>query len=189
MYLKYKKLIYGFITVCIFFSISISPLIGDDDVLTNYNNHNLKTSQEISYKSDQLNTVSAGNSFNSKNIKIDKANSYWTKLFKSVGPKSVQVTKKTVKSKGRCSCGKKGSYGYYSTQFKNNCPYCKKNKVLGYEQGKTCPEGMWVCKRCDADFCLVTGREHITSNKAKFLKKEKKKKVKTTKKTSSKKTK
>lgn len=40
---------------------------------------------------------------------------------------------------------------------------------MKYEEGRTCPEGMWPCKTCDADFCLVTGKEHI-SRSPKYLK-------------------
>ncbi|KZX13262.1 hypothetical protein [Methanobrevibacter filiformis] len=91
-------------------------------------------------------------------------------MFKKVGPTYVKVTTKYVLTTGRCSCGKTGSYKYYTSKFKNYCPYSKKTGVLKFEQNPTCPEGMWVCTRCDADFCLVTGKEHV-KYRAKYLKK------------------
>jgi hypothetical protein len=159
------------------FSISIAPMMGNENFLGT--NGLKEIDNKISSNISQKNLVQAAKTTISNSQKKSyKKSSYWSRLFKSVGPKSVKVTKDNVRSIGRCSCGKKGSYNYYSAGYKNYCPYCKKTKALGYEQGKTCPEGMWVCKRCDADFCLVTGREHLVSKKAKFLKKETKKKTK-----------
>lgn len=35
---------------------------------------------------------------------------------------------------------------------------------MKFEEGPnsyTSPEGMWNCNNCDADFCLVHGKEHV----------------------------
>lgn len=84
------------------------------------------------------------------------------------GPTEVKYNKECLISTGKCSCGKAGNYYYHTTSFKNYCPYCKVDGSLIYEEGSTCPEGMWVCTKCDADFCLVTGKEHIV-NSPKYL--------------------
>jgi len=77
------------------------------------------------------------------------------------GPTQTLYNTKYLISTGRCSCGKTGNYKYHEGSFKNYCPYCKISGTMIYEEGPTCPEGMWVCTKCDADFCLVTGKEHI----------------------------
>ena len=77
------------------------------------------------------------------------------------GPILIIYSSKYLISTGKCSCGKTGDYKYHEASFKNYCPYCKIEGLMIYEEGPTCPEGMWVCIKCDADFCLVTGKEHI----------------------------
>ncbi|WP_157078697.1 hypothetical protein [Methanobrevibacter filiformis] len=91
-------------------------------------------------------------------------------MYKDVGPKEVQVGAKLVRSVGKCSCGTFLKYEYHEAKFRNYCPYCKKEGTLIYEQGPTCPEGMWVCRECDADFCLVSGKEHIQGSQAHLTK-------------------
>ncbi|MDO8870301.1 MAG: hypothetical protein Q7V10_06065 [Methanobacteriaceae archaeon] len=85
----------------------------------------------------------------------------------NVGATSVTATSQYVDSTARCSCSLHKDYKLHSEQFKNYCPYCKKSGKLKYERGRSCPEGMWVCSNCDADFCLVHGKSHVT--KAKYL--------------------
>ena len=82
----------------------------------------------------------------------------------SCGPTEVKYNHDYLISTGKCSCGKYGDYLYHSSSFKNYCPYCKKYGCMIYEDGTTSPEGMWVCTKCDADFCLVCGKEHIIKN-------------------------
>lgn len=79
----------------------------------------------------------------------------------SCGPLLVKYNDKYLISTGKCSCGDAGNYSYHNSTFKNYCPFCKKEGCMIYEEGPTCKEGMWVCSICDADFCLVTGKEHI----------------------------
>ena len=67
----------------------------------------------------------------------------------------------------RCSCSLHQDYKEHTSKFKNYCPYCKKSGKVKYERGSSCPEGMWVCSACDADYCLVHGKSHVT--KAKYL--------------------
>lgn len=86
----------------------------------------------------------------------------------SCGPTEVKYNSECLISTGKCSCGKTGDYSYHTASFKNYCPYCKLDGKLIYEEGSTCPEGMWVCTKCDADFCLVTGKEHVI-NSPKYL--------------------
>ncbi len=149
---RLKKSIYLMLGIFIVTSISLTPIIGNEKSVT------------------EKSIISSTNDANIEKNHVNAASvSYWKKLFKKVGPTYFKVTNNDVTVKGRCSCGKKGSYKLYNAKFKNYCPYCKKPGYLTYEQGRTCPEGMWVCKKCDADFCLVTGKEHIRK-KPKFLK-------------------
>ncbi|GLI12531.1 hypothetical protein MARBORIA2_16210 [Methanobrevibacter arboriphilus] len=80
------------------------------------------------------------------------------------GPLLVKYNDKYLISTGKCSCGVIGDYYYHNSTFKNYCPFCKKDGCMIYEEGPTCPEGMWVCTICDADFCLVSGKEHINGS-------------------------
>ena len=91
---------------------------------------------------------------NSKNFIIIESNF-------SYGPTKLMYNNETLISIGRCSCGKAGDYHYHEASFKNYCPYCKVLGVMVYEEANKYPEGLWVCVICDADFCLVTGKEHI----------------------------
>ncbi|AXV37709.1 MAG: hypothetical protein CIT01_05610 [Methanobacterium sp. BRmetb2] len=91
------------------------------------------------------------------------------------GAKNVIVTDSYVQCSGRCTCSLYQDYDYHTVKFVNYCPYCHKNSTLDYEEGNTIydnPEGMWVCSMskggCDADFCLVHGKAHVTSG-AKYL--------------------
>ena len=97
-----------------------------------------------------------------KKIPVSLSDKYYESLYKDIGPKEILMGEKFVKSVGKCSCGKTGYHDYHAVKFANYCPYCKKEGVLIYEQNPTCPEGMWVCTVCDADFCLVSGQEHIS---------------------------
>ncbi|MCK9151171.1 hypothetical protein [Methanobacterium alcaliphilum] len=91
-----------------------------------------------------------------------------------VGASSIIVDSEYLESQGRCSCSLHKDYKEHYSKFKNYCPYCKKHGTLVYEEGRSCPEGMWVCSSCDADYCLVHGKSH--TSKAKYLKKVKSKK-------------
>ncbi|KZX15438.1 pseudomurein-binding repeat protein [Methanobrevibacter cuticularis] len=82
----------------------------------------------------------------------------------SCGPTLVKYNDKYLISTGKCSCGVTGDYYYHNSTFKNYCPFCKKDGSMIYEEGPTCPEGMWVCTICDADFCLVSGKEHVNGS-------------------------
>jgi len=82
----------------------------------------------------------------------------------SCGPIQIMYNSVCLISTGKCSCGKEGDYCYHEASFKNYCPYCKTYGCMIYEEGPTCPEGMWVCSKCDADFCLVCGKEHTTKS-------------------------
>ncbi|MDP3484451.1 MAG: hypothetical protein Q8S06_02930 [Methanobacteriaceae archaeon] len=85
----------------------------------------------------------------------------------NVGATIVKVNSQYVESTARCSCSLHKDYKLHSEQFKNYCQYCKKSGKLKYERGRSCPEGMWVCSNCDADFCMVHGKSHV--KKAKYL--------------------
>jgi len=81
--------------------------------------------------------------------------------FAPYGPTQVMYNLKCLISTGRCSCGKTGDYNYHEASFKNYCPYCKVSGCMVYKEASKYPEGLWLCTRCGADFCLVTGKEHI----------------------------
>jgi hypothetical protein len=104
-------------------------------------------------------------SYYKKTKKYKKSKSYNSK----VGASYKKVTSLYVECKARCSCSLHSDYKEHSSKFKNYCPYCKRYGTLKYEQGKSCPEGMWVCSKCDADYCLVHGKSH--TSKAKYLSK------------------
>ena len=86
--------------------------------------------------------------------------------FTQYGPIQVAYNFECLISIGRCSCGKIGNYEYHETSFKNYCPYCKISGSLIYKEASAYPEGLWFCTStyCGADFCLVTGKEHITKS-------------------------
>ena len=90
--------------------------------------------------------------------------------FPKYGPIQVAYNFECLISIGRCSCGKTGDYKYYQVSFKNYCPYCKVSGSMIYKEAPEYPEGLWFCtsKYCGADFCLVTGKEHIV-NSPKYL--------------------
>jgi len=81
--------------------------------------------------------------------------------FTRFGPTQVMYNLDCLISTGRCSCGKTGNYNYHEASFKNHCPYCKVSGCMIYKEASAYPEGLWLCNRCGADFCLVTGKEHI----------------------------
>ena len=83
-----------------------------------------------------------------------------------VGAYNIEVTKNYVKATGRCTCSLQADYAYHTAVFKNYCPNCHHKGTLQYEQGSGShnPEGMWYCTRCDMDFCLVHGKEHISGS-------------------------
>jgi hypothetical protein len=85
------------------------------------------------------------------------------------GTKNLQIYSDHVTATGLCSCGQ-GSYAYQTSSFQNYCPVCgchgtlKFEQIMGSDPGSCCPEGMWYCTNCDADFCLVHGKKHIVGS-------------------------
>lgn len=80
-----------------------------------------------------------------------------------VGAYNVVVTNKYVYATGRCSCSLYKNYKYHTRVFYNYNPATHHWGVLSFEQGPaqlTSPEGMWVAKDTDMDFCLVHGKSH-----------------------------
>jgi len=62
------------------------------------------------------------------------------------------------------------TYKLYKKSWKNYCPACKKHGTLqgfGHGKGEWGVEGGLRCKKCDADYCGVTGKDTGTSAKAK----------------------
>lgn len=84
-----------------------------------------------------------------------------------VGASHHEVNPQWVEASGRCSCSLHTDYREHTSRFRNYCPFCGSHGKLAYEEGPTCPEGMWVCRGCDADFCLVHGKSH--TSRAKYL--------------------
>ena len=101
----------------------------------------------------------------------DCGEDFISSVAKSVyAPIDVKYNSQYLISTARCSCGKTGDYSYHSAAFINYCPYCKAHGTMAYyEDLRICPEGMWQCQKCDSDYCLVTGKEHIHHN-PKYLK-------------------
>jgi len=102
---------------------------------------------------------------NYKIIAFPKGEDFFTVKAKTLyGPIDVKFNSKYLISTARCSCGVKGNYFYHSAAFINYCPYCKVNGTMHfYDHPRISPEGMWYCLRCDSDYCLVTGKEHVIS--------------------------
>lgn len=98
-----------------------------------------------------------------------------------VGAYDIVITKDYVKATGKCTCSLQADYAYHTATFKNYCPNCHSKGTLNYEQGSGYhnPEGMWYCTRCDMDFCLVHGKEHVsgTDNYLKRMKNQATKKT------------
>lgn len=80
-----------------------------------------------------------------------------------VGAYNVVVTSKYVYATGRCSCSLYKDYKYHTRVFYNYNPATRHWGVLSFEEGPaglTSPEGLWVAKDTDMDFCLVHGKSH-----------------------------
>lgn len=80
-----------------------------------------------------------------------------------IGATNITITEKYVSSCGVCSCIHCSDRFHHTATFQNYCPMCGHYGTLAYEEGPasyTCPEGMWRCGFCDADYCLVHGTEH-----------------------------
>jgi len=70
----------------------------------------------------------------------------------------------TIVASGKCSCSLYTDYNVHTGKWVNYCPYCKKYGTLVYDKPSDCPEGMIRCTNCDADFCIVHGKAHVTKN-------------------------
>lgn len=81
------------------------------------------------------------------------------------GAYNVEITEKYVKSTAKCSCSLQHDYKRHTHYFLNYCPHCHHKGCLQFEQIKGHnDEGMWYCSNCDADYCLVHGKEHISGS-------------------------
>ncbi len=78
------------------------------------------------------------------------------------------ITADYVEADARCSCSLSTDYNIHHGKYLNYCPHCKKNGILSYTNAQGCPEGMFYCDMgkggCDADYCIVHGKEHVNSN-------------------------
>ena len=79
---------------------------------------------------------------------------------------NIQITKEHVTAQGVCSCSLCTDRKHHTRTFINYCPYCKKYGVLNFEQASYWQEGLWYCTHCDADFCLIHGKEHRNPTQA-----------------------
>lgn len=72
-------------------------------------------------------------------------------------------------AEGKCSCSHMTDYNVHARSYINHCPLCGKNDTLIVEWHPTYPEGIIVCSQnkggCDADFCIVHGKEHAQGYK------------------------
>ncbi len=85
-----------------------------------------------------------------------------------LGAYNIQVTRDYVMATGRCTCGLKDYSNYYTSAFVNYCPCCGRYGTLAFEQGGAVEgnyEGMWYCTHCDADYCIVCGKLHVSGSK------------------------
>lgn len=78
------------------------------------------------------------------------------------------ITADSVEADARCSCSLSTDYNIHHGKYVNYCPHCKKKGILSYTNSQGCPEGMFYCDMgkggCDADYCIVHGKEHVNSN-------------------------
>lgn len=78
------------------------------------------------------------------------------------------ITADYVEADARCSCSLSTDYNIHHGKYLNYCPHCNKNGILSYTNAQGCPEGMFYCDMgkggCDADYCIVHGKEHVNSN-------------------------
>ncbi len=65
---------------------------------------------------------------------------------------------------GKCSCSLYSDYETHRAIWINYCPQCHKYGTLRFTRGGDSPEGMLYCTCCDADYCVVHGKEHVTYN-------------------------
>lgn len=84
----------------------------------------------------------------------------------SISASNVKITNDYVKVTAVCSCSLCEDREHHTPVFANYCPYCHSYGVLSYEEAHMWPEGIWYCTQCDADFCLVHGKEHKDPTKA-----------------------
>jgi len=86
---------------------------------------------------------------------------------------TTEITPDYVRADGKPSAAGDGAYKTQAGPvFENRCPCCGKKGVLSYErstQGNGCPEGMFFCDSkkggCDADFSVISGKDHGSKNK------------------------
>jgi len=104
--------------------------------------------------------------------KIVKYNVSTAKTTKYYGPNSYSVNSDKVSATGAyCSCGWSDGYYRHGTNiFLNYCPACHRYGTLSVEigSGSHNPEGMFYCTRCDADYCLVHGKIHVSGSSVKL---------------------
>jgi hypothetical protein len=78
------------------------------------------------------------------------------------------ITADYMEADARCSCSLSTDYNIHHGKYLNYCPHCKKTGIQSYTNSQGCPEGMFYCDMgkggCDADYCIVHGKEHVNSN-------------------------
>ena len=86
---------------------------------------------------------------------------------------TTEITSDYVRADGKPSASGDGAYKTQAGPvFENRCPCCGKKGVLSYERSTKsngCPEGMFFCDSkkggCDADFSVISGKDHGGKNK------------------------
>ena len=85
----------------------------------------------------------------------------------SVGAYNVVVTPTYVIATAKPSCDLATDYNYHTRVFYNLNPATGNWGVLYFQEGPyygpndgTCPEGCWVARDTDMDFCCVYGKSH-----------------------------
>ena len=78
-----------------------------------------------------------------------------------------------------CSCGEKGyKHGRWKVTFVNRCAFAddkshkhKSSRLMWSDKADVAPlEGQWTCEGCDADYCVVTGKEKIAKSQRRLTK-------------------
>jgi hypothetical protein len=76
---------------------------------------------------------------------------------------NVKVTDEYIVAEGVCSCSLCTDRHHHTRAFYNLNPRTGNHKVCYFEEGPiswTSPEGLWVARDTDMDFCLVHGKSH-----------------------------
>ena len=143
LYDNIEKLIAGIAIVTILLICCIAVDSADDTITAN--------------NSDSLQKIPKGTIVINDSYILEKNSGMAVSDGKVYVDKSVKV-KPTITMWAKPSVRSKYAYRWYKKSFVDYCPNCHHYNVL-LKNPKGVPEREYTCKRCDSDFCGVTGKE------------------------------